>query len=438
MTRPLTLLLALSTFASAQTRNHAVSPTSATTNPQTQQYVLAAMKVTGSKRFSDVDVIAASGLKLHQRLTLDDLKTASDLIGQGGAFSSVQYTYSSLGMRNIQATYQVVDNPEFLPAVLENLVWMPSSDLVAAVHQRLPLFDGTLPIIGNMQEQVRTAIVAILKEKGIEADIAAQPLTEIGKPPTGIAFSANDVNVHISSVELPGSTQLSDPEMKMIVKAMTQEQFTQSVIRRSAELDLLPFYESRGYLAAKLGAASFALTKSDPKEPEVALTIPVTEGTVYKFAGATITGNNAVPASEIGKLVPLQLGEVANLVKFRAALSKMRQVYGPLGMMEASSKIVPTLNPDGTAVFAVTVHEGVPYHMGKMEIVGLDPSSLARLKQMWRLAPGDVYNDNYPKRFMGEIHNFAPPGAMIQYKYKEVFHDDVKSVDVAIEVHPRP
>src|SRR5256885_2229957 len=107
MTRTFTLLVLLSGLASAQTRHHAVPPTSAPTNPQTQQYVLAAMKVSGSKHFSEADVIAASGLKLRQRVTLDDLKTASDLIGQCGAFSSVQYTYSSLGMTNIQATYQV-------------------------------------------------------------------------------------------------------------------------------------------------------------------------------------------------------------------------------------------------------------------------------------------------------------------------------------------
>src|SRR5947199_10750368 len=99
MTRIFALLLVLSTLASAQAKHHAVAAPQPAATPQTQRYVLAAMKVTGSKRFSQSDIVAASGLKLQQRVTLDDLKVASDLIGQCGAFSSVQYTYSSLGMQ---------------------------------------------------------------------------------------------------------------------------------------------------------------------------------------------------------------------------------------------------------------------------------------------------------------------------------------------------
>ena len=48
------------------------------------------------------------------------------------------------------------------------------------------------------------------------------------------------------------------------------------------------------------------------------------------------------------------------------------------------------------SIFAVTVHEGVPYKMGRLEISGLDSNSLAKLRQIWRLAQRVIHDADKP------------------------------------------
>jgi len=403
----------------------------------TKKYVLASVKVTGSKRYSVADVVSSTGLALNQHVSIDDLQKASDAVGQSGAFSSVQYTYASIGMPKIEATFKVVDSPDYVPAIFQNIVWVPNAELIAAIHGRVPLFNGNLPMMGTLQEQVRAATAGFLKQRGMNAEITASPLGDIGKPLRAVAYSADGVTVRIADVNLAGCTLTSDPELKLITKSLMQTEFDQSFMRRIVELDLIDFYQSRGYLDVKFSEPTFTLTKDDRVAPEVAISIPITEGTQYRFAGATVEGASAVPPAEIGKLVPLQMGEIADLVKFKAALSKVRKLYGPLGLMEAATRIEPRRNPDGTVIFAVLVKEGVAYHMGKLELHGVSPDLTARLTRAWRLATGALYDDNYPKRFMGEVPPIVGMSQKVEYIYREVLHDDLKTVDVSLELRPR-
>src|SRR5262249_51356731 len=55
---------------------------------------LVAIKVTGSKRFQDAAVAAASGLQIGTPVNDDDFKRAARNLGETGAFSNIEFTYS--------------------------------------------------------------------------------------------------------------------------------------------------------------------------------------------------------------------------------------------------------------------------------------------------------------------------------------------------------
>ena len=64
--------------------------------------VLATFHVTGSQRFTAVQIEAAAGLHPGQNLTKDDLQGAADRLAQSGAFAKVGFRYSAAG-KNVTA-----------------------------------------------------------------------------------------------------------------------------------------------------------------------------------------------------------------------------------------------------------------------------------------------------------------------------------------------
>lgn len=68
-------------------------------------------------------------------------------------------------------------------------------------------------------------------------------------------------------------------------------------------------------------------------------------------------------------------------------------------MLEAS-----TFNPrldDAAhhAAFEIHVEEGPQFRMATVEFAGLSDADVNALKRKWRLQPGDVYDDTYPRDF---------------------------------------
>src|SRR5713226_2386205 len=71
---------------------------------------LVGIKILGSKRFSEDQIAAATGLKVGETVHREDLQAAADHLAQLGLFSSVRYRFSSKG-DNVELEFQVEDAP---------------------------------------------------------------------------------------------------------------------------------------------------------------------------------------------------------------------------------------------------------------------------------------------------------------------------------------
>ena len=58
---------------------------------------LTALKVTGTARYTDKEILAASGLQIGQNAADGDFREAAQRLGDSGLFSDVVYSYSSSG-----------------------------------------------------------------------------------------------------------------------------------------------------------------------------------------------------------------------------------------------------------------------------------------------------------------------------------------------------
>ncbi|MGB9285584.1 MAG: POTRA domain-containing protein, partial [Candidatus Sulfotelmatobacter sp.] len=99
------------------------------------------VKVTGSKRFSQADVAAASGLQFGTIVDEEAFRKAARQLGESGAFNDIAYTYS-YSSAGTKLTLQVKDANKFVPAHFLDFVWFSDPELIQKIHERVPLFNG--------------------------------------------------------------------------------------------------------------------------------------------------------------------------------------------------------------------------------------------------------------------------------------------------------
>ena len=89
----------------------------AETDPQTvgksttQSFTLKKITSNGSKRFTETDIVSATGLKPGDTVTAENLKEAANRLMQSGAFAQVGYRFNG-----DFADYTVTDAAQFVPA----------------------------------------------------------------------------------------------------------------------------------------------------------------------------------------------------------------------------------------------------------------------------------------------------------------------------------
>src|SRR5437588_9759257 len=83
---------------------------------------LTAIKVVGSKRFSEQQIAAASGLQLGAPVNEEDFKKAARRLGDMGVFTDIAYSYS-YSSAGTKLEFHVTDADKFVPVRFEDFVW---------------------------------------------------------------------------------------------------------------------------------------------------------------------------------------------------------------------------------------------------------------------------------------------------------------------------
>src|SRR5438552_15034693 len=92
-----------------------------TTRKPPSTFKLISINVTGTKRYTPAEIIAATGLQLGQTVSASDYKRASQELGESGAFSDGAYTYQH-SAQGTKPDLQVADSNQFLPVRSDKFV----------------------------------------------------------------------------------------------------------------------------------------------------------------------------------------------------------------------------------------------------------------------------------------------------------------------------
>ncbi len=400
---------------------------------------LLAIRVTGSQRYRPEEIIATTGLKVGEIATDDDLKKVTKELGETGLFTDVSYSYSYSG-DGTKLDLQVADNDKLVPTHFENFVWFSDDELVAKIRQHVPLFQGQVPVGGNLADQVSDALQAILLQRSLaaRADYIREGKGEDG-PIDAVSFRANDISIQINQVSFPGAGPEEQAALAAAARKLQGTDYQRSSVVAYAKSVLLPVYLDRGYMKATFSDPQVKVTRDTKDETQVDVALPVTPGMQYKIAGFSWIGQKTFPVEKLQSMIHQQSGEPANAAKLNSDLEEIHKLYGTVGRMTASVK--PELSFDdtaGTVTYLLHVEEGEVFHLGDVDIQGVDAKLADHLRDTWKLRETDPYDSSYPKRFVEDCWKLLPTGLNWTVNIHEAVNEKDQTVDVSIRYGLKP
>ena len=398
---------------------------------------LVEVKVKGTTRYTQEEIVAASGLELGQRVSDDDFKRAAQQLGETGAFSNVAYSFQ-YAPEGTTLEWTLEDNGQLVPAEFDNFVWFTDGELKQKLRARVPLFDGRLPAAGALADQISEALQAMLLERKIpgHADYlrAAQGETAV----TSVVFSVSGVEIQIRKVAFSGAGAQELPALEKAAAKIAGQTYQRSILHVQSDKELLPVYQARGYLKATIGDPQPSVVEQNEDGTVVDVTFPVDAGRQYNLSGVTFSGNAAFPADQLKGLIHQKAAEPANSVALDADIEEIRRLYHTKGFMTAQIRALPAFDEEkGTASYDVKVNEGDVYHMGDLDVRGLDDRTASKVDYLWELRGGSVYDASYFKRFLPQLKDVIKLGDWEIRLYESVNAKD-HTVDVTLHFDPHP
>jgi len=429
--RKLALLLLVTSFSITLLGQKKPAPRKASASKSNNTWKLVAINVNGTERYTAEEILATCGLQIGKPANEEDLKKATDQLGQTGLFSnaSYSYTYSSEG---VKLTLELADNNQLVPARFDNFVWLTDRELLDQLKERVPLFKGLLPTDGDMADEVSNALQAVLIEHKVQgrADYIRQGADNNGV--SAFLYSIGAHNIVIQNVRFTGAGPDEIPLLQNAAKRLSGTEYAHSTIRNEDRLGFLPIYLQRGYLKAGFDESQVKVVRETENETVVDVVIAVTPGQQYRFTDMTWTGNSAFTEPQLQGLIQLKSGQPADAVLLDKDLREIAKLYGTKGYMAPQITPRPVMDDSASTVhYDIEVQEGDIYKMGELELRGIDERTKKKLIFDWKLEEGQLYDSGYVTRFLSESKKDLPTDLKWDTTVHEALNDD-KTVDVTL------
>jgi len=402
-----------------------------------RKFKLLSLHVIGSTRHGEAEVMRATGLKLAEAITLEGLKEAADRLAATGVFSEVDYRYQTQDTA-LTAQFVVKDTAQLLPCSFDNFVWFSREELLNGLRSQVPLFDGQVPPGGQMQEVISSTLSAMLKGRGIHAQVQATPTAKAGGPVEGMQFKVVGVAIPIRKIEFTGVQKVDPALLQEAARPVMDKDFDAAFFKDFSEGGVGRVYRQRGYLRAGFGDPIPQLLKGDEPPNSVSVTVAVTEGEQYRLKEIIWSGESAIPYAELAKTMHVAPGSPVDALQLEQDVLALPWLFRPKGYLDADAEWKPILDDaTHTASYQIRIIQGDLYRLGKLEIAGLDEAHVRSLERLCRLRPGDPYDSTYWSKFLQESARHLPPSASgWKAGIQSTAHKDAKTVDVKLTFLP--
>ena len=359
-------------------------------------FVVAEVHASGSHRYSDAQIAATTGLKPGDAVDRDKLQAIAEDLAQLGIFSRVNFRFTA---KNNRATvdFELEDAP-VARVMFENFPWFTDQELSDEIRRAVPLFDGVAPQGGSLLDEITAALTAKLASRGIKAGVEHALVKGPSDDGEIIQFRQDGPTFTVSSVQFNDWTAQNSEKLHDRVSDLVGKKFSRFAIELFENEQVRPIYLSAGQIRIKFGAPILRLSDASggTASSTVIVQIPIEPGPVSHMAGITWTGNMAIDEATLTRLANIKPGDLADGMRLAASWQQIELEYGHRGYLDAKVTPVPQFNDaNGTVAYSVKIIEGPQYRMGQLVITGLSVDGERRLRNAWRLAPGQIFDKTF-------------------------------------------
>jgi len=418
------LLTALVLFASGQ-------PASA------QKYLPRTIQFKGAPEYSDQELLAAAGLKKGKVLDFAEMSGHTQKLMDTGVFETVSFKFDGVDL-----IYTLVPHTELYPVRLENLPLAPGKELDAALHSRIPLYHGKVPVEGGLTEQVRLALEEMLAAKGIKTTVAALPYTDPRlHQVTAMSYNITSPSVQVGEIHIDGVAAPLDSKVAEILARLTGSNYDVEGSPAQIETNLGTYYRDMGYLETEVHATAQSTPVIEPETIHIPFQVSISQGALYKISGIQLAPGLLVTQADFDRQAHIHPGDIADGTRVRANSQFIEHQYHNKGYMKAV--VHPAANFDraqGTVSFTVGVEPGPVYRMGRLIIQNTAEDLRAAMWAAWKLQGGEIFDESSLLTYFTSQNQKTPLGrtfASANCKYMLTINDEIHTVDVTLRVEKR-
>jgi outer membrane protein assembly factor BamA len=372
-----------------------------TTAPGTAQ--IAAVKVSGSRRFTEADIARAVGLEQGKTVGRAEIQAAADKLSGLGWFDDVRFGFRTVA-KGVEIQFTLRDAPS-VPVWFDNFPWFSDRELDQAIRDAVGLYDGTAPEGGSALDSMRDALEALLRKHGIEGAVEGSRVPAPGEDTMIEEFrvAGQSEVVRVASLEFSDATAREAAGLQHSLDEVVGKAYSRYTMAVFVIEKVRPTYAASGHLRARFGEPHVEFS-GDPGKPlpsQVAVRIPIEPGVQYHWGVATWSGETAFNDAALNSLLGFLPGEPANGLRLEAGWSRITAEYGKQGYLEAKLEPVPHFDDAaGRVSYHVRIAEGIQYRMGQIVITGLSLAAERQFLANWRIARGDIFDNQFFEQFI--------------------------------------
>jgi outer membrane protein insertion porin family len=388
------------------------------------------IRVKGNQHYKTEDIIAASGLKIDQRVLETAFEPARERLMATGGFETISYRYDPVPNGDgYSLTFEVLEIGRTLPVRFEELP-IPDSDLFQFLKAKEPLFGGTRAP-GNQAVLQRFAkeLNELLAPKGLKAPVTAQVIAD-APGELAVLFRPDTQRPRVAQISFAGNQLLDNATLANAFAIVSiGVEYKEETVRNLLNTAIRPLYEARGYLGVQFPKIT---TKPKKDVDGLDVTIQVSDGKPYKYGEINATGNG-LAAKEVYSIAGLKPGDVANFDSVNEVPNRLVARMQRDGFMRAKATYDRKIDEKNQTVHLVfKTDPGPVYTFNKLVIQGLDLHGEPAVRKIWGLKYGKPFNIEYPQRFLNEVKEQNMFDGLKETKFETKIDDKALTVDVLL------
>ncbi|HYE15717.1 MAG TPA: POTRA domain-containing protein, partial [Pyrinomonadaceae bacterium] len=356
-----------------------------------QQELVEEVQIEGNRRLRDEDILyhiqTRAGDPFNEAQVRRDLQALLNLPFFDKTETRVSTERGPSGGRIV--IFTVRELPVIRQIEFKGLKALAEADLLKAFRERRVGVSKETSFDPVKVNNARRVIRELLAERGYPNAAVEVVSDEVSATSVALTFNIDQGDrVRVVDIQFEGNQVFSDGElrgaMKYVKEAGLISRFKGQDILHLEKLDadlrynVLNHMRSKGYLEARTGEPQvegvgprrtgfpvLPLPLLSSVDEGLRITVPVTEGKLYRLGEIKIEGNSIYSEELIRQVIGLRAGEIANGERIaKAVYEDLKNLYGRSGFIQYEPEITPEFKPnpqnpnEGIADFTITINEG--------------------------------------------------------------------------------